>query len=86
MKKYKELRKQLIEKNKEFISSEILSNWDEEKILKYNVKLNLNELIMNENELKIILLNANRYLFTKTEYEYFINILSLNKILKKIMK
>ena len=52
MKKYKELRKQLIEKNKEFISSEILSNWDEEKILKYNVKLNLNELIMNENELK----------------------------------
>ena len=31
MKKYKELRKQLIEKNKEFISSEILSNWDEEK-------------------------------------------------------
>ena len=86
MKKYKELRKQLIEKNKEFISSEILSNCDEEKILKYNVKLNLNELIMNENELKIILLNANRYLFTKTEYEYFINILSLNKILKKIRK
>lgn len=86
MKKYKELRKQLIEKNKEFISSEILSNWDEEKILKYNVKLNLNELIMNENELKIILLNVNRYLFTKTEYEYFINILSLNKILKKIRK
>ena len=86
MKKYKELRKQLIEKNKEFISSEILSNWDEEKILKYNVKLNLNELIMNENELKIILLNATRYLFTKTEYEYFINILSLNKILKKIRK
>ena len=41
---------------------------------------------MNENELKIILLNANRYLFTKTEYEYFINILSLNKILKKIRK
>ena len=86
MKKYKEFRKQLIEKNIEFISSEILSNWDEEKILKYNVKLNLNESIMNENELKIILLNANRYLFTKTEYDYFINILSLNKILKKIRK
>ena len=77
------LNKCNIDKLDDVIKSNLLGL---EEILKYNVKLNLNELIMNENELKIILLNANRYLFTKTEYEYFINILSLNKILKKIRK
>lgn len=77
----------LNENKKQKIENELLRDWDDLDILKYNTMLFPEEgRILSEIECKTILLLSNRMLFTEVEYEYYNNILSLKRFLKKEVK